>query len=455
MTLPTTSLISVAGHRTVDLRPMARSANEQRVVIPYRPRYVFAPFHQRQQRFALIVAHRRCGKTVAAVNDDIRSLMKIKRQFPPPQGAFISPTYAMGKRNAWQYAKHYVKTIPGVKISEGELNITLPNGAIYHFMGSDNYESLRGMYLDKATFDEYALQNPLVWRMIVRPQLADYKGRATFIGSAAGRNHFYDLKKKHEFDPEWLTLDLRASQTGLISQEELDANKLDMPEELYLQEYENSFDAATVGAYYGKIINEMETRGHFTRIVEDPMLDTFAAFDLGMHDNTAVWVWQVHGNEWRFLDFIMDNNKTLPYYHDWLREKGYKIEELFLPHDGAVRDYISGQSRQEYLESKGYNVTVIPKAPIDDGIHAVRMTLKRCWFDLGNCEAGIDCLRMYRKKYDEKAKVWSDKAYHDWSCHGADAFRYAVTGLYEYKPSLRLEPPTIDMHYGEQGWMMG
>ena len=39
---------------------------------PYRPRDVFASFHERSQRFACIVAHRRYGKTVASLNDEVK-----------------------------------------------------------------------------------------------------------------------------------------------------------------------------------------------------------------------------------------------------------------------------------------------------------------------------------------------------------------------------------------------
>ena len=42
------------------------------IELPYEPRKAFMPFHNRTKRWACIVAHRRAGKTVAAVNDIIR-----------------------------------------------------------------------------------------------------------------------------------------------------------------------------------------------------------------------------------------------------------------------------------------------------------------------------------------------------------------------------------------------
>ena len=40
------------------------------------------------------------------------------------------------------------------------------------------------------------------------------------------------------------------------------------------------------------------------------------------------------------------------------------------------------------------------------------------------CRAGIECLRQYRKEYDDRMQTFKNKPLHDWSSHGADAFRY-------------------------------
>ena len=37
--------------------------------LAYKPRDQFRPFHRRTQRWAIIVAHGRAGKTVATIND--------------------------------------------------------------------------------------------------------------------------------------------------------------------------------------------------------------------------------------------------------------------------------------------------------------------------------------------------------------------------------------------------
>ena len=114
------------------------------IEIEYKPRQEFSSYHNRKQRFAITVAHRRAGKTVAEVNEGGKRALLVQRKFPPPQVAFISPTYKQSKRNAWPYAKHYYHKIPGVKFSESELTVTFPNQARYFFAGSDNPDALRG-----------------------------------------------------------------------------------------------------------------------------------------------------------------------------------------------------------------------------------------------------------------------------------------------------------------------
>jgi phage terminase large subunit len=104
----------------------------QEIVIPYSPRDQFIPYHDRTERFAKIVAHRRFGKTVGCINDMIKAALSIDcsdRSGRPPRFAYIAPTYAQAKDVAWGYLKHFSSPIPGLKMSESELFVEYPNGA--------------------------------------------------------------------------------------------------------------------------------------------------------------------------------------------------------------------------------------------------------------------------------------------------------------------------------------
>ena len=76
-------------------------------------------------------------------------------------------------------------------------------------------------------------------------------------------------------------------------------------------------------------------------------------------------------------------------------------------------------------------ITVAPRLSVADGIQSVRKLLPNCWFNVPKTNQGLDCLRNYRREYDEKRNVYFDKPLHDWSSHAADAFRYLAIGISE------------------------
>jgi len=410
----------------IDLRPMDRSDPVERIQLPYNPRSVFLPYHQRKQRFAAIVAHRRCGKTVAEVNECVKVCLNVQRSFPPPQVAYISPTFAQGKRNAWMYAKHYTRKIPGMKFLEAETTLVFPHEARLILAGSDNYDGLRGVYLDHAALDEFAIQDPRVWGEVVRASLSEYAGSATFIGSAKGRNHFYDIVKEHENDPDWLIMTLKASQTGILSEQELDLARRTMTPEEYAQEYECNFDAAVRGTFYGEDVEKAENEKRITSVSYDTNAPVLAAMDLGIGGASSVWVYQLIGNEIHFLKFYQDTGQALAVYADWMMKLPYPIQTLYLPHDAEQRELQTGLTRTQFMENRGFRVHVLPKVSEAGGISATRVAFTRMWFDRGGCYDGIDCLRMYRRTYDAKKKAFSETPLKDWASHGADGVRYVV-----------------------------
>ena len=69
------------------------------------------------------------------------------------------------------------------------------------------------------------------------------------------------------------------------------------------------------------------------------------------------------------------------------------------------------------------------KLSVQEGIDAVRNLLNRCWFDEVKCEKGIKSLECYRKEWDDSHGCWKNNPRHDFSSHGADAFRYLAISL--------------------------
>jgi hypothetical protein len=126
------------------------------ITIPYTPRPQFRAYHARKERFAKIVAHRRFGKTVGCINDEIRAALSNTRSDPPPRYAYVAPTFTQAKDIAWQYLKTYSAPVPRLRVSESELFVEYPNRARIRLYGADNYDRMRGLYFDGVTIDEPA-----------------------------------------------------------------------------------------------------------------------------------------------------------------------------------------------------------------------------------------------------------------------------------------------------------
>lgn len=400
------------------------------------------PYHQRRERWSCLVCHRRAGKTVSCINDDIREALRTDKK--DWRGAYIAPFYAQAKDVAWDYVKRYAGVIPGVSFNESELRADFPNGSRYRLYGADNYERLRGIYLDHATLDEYGDMDPRAWSEVLRPALADRKGSATFIGTPKGQNHFAEVYERAGKEPGWFRLTLKASETHLVDPDELAAARLEMSEDQYEQEFECSFTAAVVGAFYAKDMQQAEADGRITRVPWERALPVHTAWDLGIDDATAIWCFQTVAREVRVIDYIEASGEALDYYVRELQKRPWVWGEHILPHDAAVKELGTGKSRQETLEGLGLrNVRVLPVQRIEDGINAARMVLNQCWFDSVRCERGIKALKNYRREWDDKAKVFRQRPLHDWSSHAADAFRYLALGYEAPRKAAQIQLPNF------------
>ena len=399
------------------------------IEIPYKPREHQLRVHELLdgKRFAVVVAHRRFGKTVAALNHLIRDAVLNEKE--TPRYAYIAPTYGQAKRVAWDYLVKYTTPLGGTNnISELRVDFW---GRRIQLYGSDNPDSLRGQFFDGVIIDEVGDQNPKIWTDIVRPALTDRKGWCLFIGTPKGHNHFKELRDRAEKEEGWGLLEFKASETGVVDDTELKAAKNEMGEDKYRQEFECSFDAAVEGSYYGQMLNELEDKKHMQEIPREELSRTFTAWDLGMGDSTSIWVAQLVGTEVRLLDYYENHGVGLDHYVKWIKDNDYLKAEHILPHDVRVRELGTGKSRLEMLEEAGLQVKIAPRMGLDDGIQAVRRLLPRCWFNVPQVQNGLNCLRNYRRDYDEKRKIFYERPLHDWSSHGSDSFRYLALGLDE------------------------
>lgn len=410
----------------------------RQIVLPYSPRRAFVPFHERKQRFACIVVHRRGGKTVAVANDLIRAAI-----LEPDPYAYVAPYRSQAKSVAWDYFKYYAKPVLK-QANEAELKITLNTGGTIQLFGADNADAMRGMGFRGGAADEYGDFRPSVWGNVIRPTLSDRKGWWVFMGTPKGHNQFYDVYRAAKEDPSWFVMTLKASQSGLIDREELEAARKQLSQDQYDQEYECSFDAAILGAYYGKEMARVDAEGRIRAVEHDPSFPVHTVWDLGYTDDTAIIFYQNIASEIRVLDCFAESGGTLEDYSEGefrpgtltravlerAKERGYRYGRHWLPHDARAKTLASdGKSAVEklarYLGQS--SLAIVPNLSIEDGIQAARTALARTYFD-HRCNADstslVEALRQYQREYDEDKKVFRKQPLHNWASHQSDAYRY-------------------------------
>lgn len=441
--------------KDIPLQPLS-----QHISTGYIPRPLQAKMHLDVKRFNVIVCHRRFGKTVWAINHLIDKALRSR--LPMPRFAYLAPTYGAAKRIAWDYLKSFCANIPGVEFNEAELRVEIPsNRARIMLLSAENPGSLRGIYLDGCILDEFAEMNPEAWTTVIRPTLSDRKGWAIFIGTPKGTNTFYEL---YEYattsgDLEWHAAKYKASETGLIRADELESARRTMAEEEYEQEFECSFSAGLVGAYFTKELSAAEKEGRITKVLHDPSLPVDTYWDLGINDMCAIWFVQTLRNRHRVIDYFEISGASIPDVIRDIRAKPYNYGRFTLPHDAQARDFSTGKAQVQIFRDHGVrNITIVPRVGTKrEGINAARMILPLCEFDAEKCKQGLKALANYQRKWDAKNNVFQDNPLHNWASNGADAFQQFGLGarddsrssafLAELKSSSGDKDPMADMDY--------
>jgi len=279
-----------------------------------------------ETRFKVIAAGRRTGKSRLAA-----WMLILKALEDSPGGVFyVAPTQGQARDIMWSTIFDLASPIiKGQNVNN--LTITLINGATISLKGADRPDTMRGVSLKFLVMDEYADMKPDVWEVILRPALADQKGKAVFIGTPQGRNHFYDLYRYAELgdDDTYRAWHFTSYDNPLLDPEEINVAKKSMSSYAFRQEFLASFEAKGSEMF----------KEEWVTVADDSNMegDYYVAIDLAGFqdvskkrsknsrlDNTAIAVVKV-GEEGWFVESII--------YGRWtLEDTARKIFEV-------VRDY--------------------------------------------------------------------------------------------------------------------
>lgn len=337
---------------------------------------------------------------------------------------------------------------------EQDMLIRFKNGSTWQVVGSDNYNSLVGSPPVGVVFSEYALADPSAWGYL-RPILARNGGWAIFISTPRGRNHFARLVEFAQRDSEWYGQIITITDSGLMSQQQLNRERRELTAErgekeaeaLIRQELFCDFDAAIPGAYYGELMSRAQQEG---RIGDFPWLSSLPvgiACDLGHGDQTVCWFYQtLPSGRIRVIDVLVGSGVGIDWYAQRIVRRPYTIVDTIWPHDGDhgnIRD-VNGTTLKAQAEGLGWRpIRCLDRDPtVDVGIQAVRQIFPMIEFNetpvpfdgetpdeaRQRMQRGLDALRQYRREWDEKRQRFKDAPLHDWASDYADAMRYLARG---------------------------
>ena len=393
----------------------------------YQPRAAFIPLHNRTARWAVVVAHRRAGKTVAMCADLVLGALECAH--PRPQFAYLAPFRDQAKKVAWTYLKELTKPLWSKPPNESELKVSIHNGrgdeSTIFVGGADNPDAYRGMYFDGVVLDEVGQIRPSAWYSVLRAALSDRSGWAIFAGTPAGKNFFWQMREEARLNPgTHLLLELPASKTGILHPDELADAKAQMTEETFAIEYEISFDASVPGAYYAKLIGEAYEQGRVGEFAPDADFTVDLVADLGFTDSCSWWGWQTVPGGHRIVEFYEADGQPIAHYIEWVKSRPYKVGNVYLPHDAKAKSLQTGKSIIEQFLAAGITPRLVPELSLQDGIEAARLTLPKCYFDEKKTYEGVEHLRAYGREWDERTQTYRNRPKHDQHSHASDAFRY-------------------------------
>ena len=404
---------------------------------------------QKGGTLAYVIAHRRWGKDDVALHWTARST-----QVRPATYWHMLPQASQARKAVWDAINPHTgirrinEAFPleiRATTREQEMLIVFKSGATWQVIGSDNYDSLVGAPPVGIVFSEWALAKPQAWAYI-RRMLAENGGWAFFITTPRGHNHAARMFESLQQDPKAFVLKSTALDTTVFSEEQL-AHELQayiaeygetVGQALYEQEYLCSFDAAIQGAIFASELAKAKIAGRIKTIRHDTTKLVYTSWDIGIGDPTAIWFYEKVDGEIRFFDFYESKGEAITHYMEVLRAKGYKYHTAWMPHDAANRQFGAehGLSIANIMRKNQFNVRIVPKMSLENGINSARLLIEKCYFDTDKCKAGLDALMNYRWDYNKRLEELKHTPLHDWSSHASDSFRYAAVSMKEDRPAM-------------------
>jgi len=272
---------------------------------------LFQAFFIRGIKKFCIVWHRRAGKDKTCLNLMIAAAALKKGMY-----IYVFPQLAQARRVIWngidsdgnRFLDHFpsslIKSINNINMS-----IQLTNGSMFQLLGSDRYDRLRGLNFEGVILSEAQQHHPEAWNVLEPIHKENKNSWVLFEGTPNGRDNFlYESYAYGKTRDDWYT-DLRTVDhtfredgNWVISPEDIDElRQKGTLEAIIQQEYYCSFNAPNIGSYYGDLMEKAENENRILDFEIDLSLPVYTAWDLGMRDSTAIWLFQFLNGQIRLI----------------------------------------------------------------------------------------------------------------------------------------------------------
>ena len=295
---------------------------------------------QSPERFRILVAGRRFGKTFLALVE----LLKAARK-PGSLVWYVAPSIKQAKRIAWKPLKKLTRPYWTSLPNETDMRIELSTGGTICVRGAENFDALRGEGLDFLVLDEYATMAREAWPEVLRPALADREGGALFIGTPSGYNHFYEMYQAAQDQPHWATFQFTTAEGGNVSPQEIESATHDLDARIYRQEFEACFENLTAGRVY----HAFDRTENVEPMVYDPRLPLFWSLDFNVNPMCSV-IGQREGDSVLVLDELaLPDSNTWAACEAFLRRLGQ--HRALSPHTTRIDIYGDATGRGHHTSA--------------------------------------------------------------------------------------------------------
>lgn len=399
-------------------------------------------------RYIVLCWSRRAGKSIFAWTLLIREAVA-----KPGTYWYCFDNYSTAYNDIWiamtSKGVKFLDMIPAdmvVRMNSAKMEIELSNGSVIKLIGINKVDKLVGAGLNGVVFDEYAVLNPASIELVTA-MLAETGGWRVMISTPRGKNHFYEEYNFALAHPEFAYVSnmhcgmpevAQYMATGFLEQERLKIISKYGNDALFQQEYMTSWISPNSGSVFGALTKIMKDEGRVSPLTADSSLPFYAAWDLGNADYTAILLFQVDENGFPHVyDHIENRNQDVTWYIGEWKERGWKIQTHFLPHDA---NYVKGARNESYkqvLTQHGITNTVILNKPnrVEDKLNHLRRVFVGLRID-ERLTRVIECLDKLEYEWNEKLHIWSSKPTHkggysdtvDSLCYMAQAIqKYRIT----------------------------